>query len=427
MQYIMSQHVKDFLLFLEKSPTSWHCVQAVKDFLSQEGFSLLQEEKPWNLAPGGKYMVSRGGSIAAFCLPSAKPSQMMLAAAHTDSPGFKLKQNPIITKQGSHFFSIEPYGSPIYHSWLNRDLALAGRCFVQGPSKTLEEKLVFLKDVPFMIPELAIHLDREVNKKGPLVNAEEHLLPLFSQEASSSAISMESILKQHIAFDRLLSFDLFVVPVSPPSLLGPNKESIASYRIDNLASVCAAMTALPTYRDSSLLPLVVFWDHEEIGSISWEGAGSTFLHDLLQRVQSFYAMDKEEFLIMKKNSLCLSLDMAHALHPLHEKKYDGHHAPKLGKGIVFKQNAAYRYATSAESLQKAVQIAEKKALSYQHFSSRSDLSCGSTVGPSMSANLGIATVDLGCAQLSMHSSREQMSCQDYLDSIAFLTQAFQPL
>lgn len=427
MQRAMSQQVSDFFSFIEKSPTSWHCVQEVKDRLLAKGFCLLTEQAHWDLTPGGKYAVSRGGSIAAFCLPTMHPTQMVIAAAHTDSPAFKLKQHPIVTKHGMNFLSVEPYGAPIFHSWLNRDLTLAGRCFVTDESGSVQEKLLFLEDLCFMIPELAIHLHREVNEKGPLVNAQEHLLPLFSHENTREPLTIESILKKHLSFKTLLSFELFVVPSCKPRLLGPDKDCIASYRIDNLASVSAILSALTTYTDSPLLPLTVFWDHEEIGSTSWEGAQSSFLEDILRRIRLFYAMSKEDFLIFKKNSLCLSLDMAHALHPLHEKKHDMNHSPRLGKGIVFKQNAAYKYATSAESLQKAVQIAHKAGLSFQHFSSRSDLACGSTVGPAMSANLGIATVDLGCAQLSMHSCREMMSAQDYLDSIQFLTAAFKPL
>lgn len=418
----MSSLIEDFKSFLDTSPTSWHSVRQVGYRLSLKDFSPLEENQAWHLEKGRKYFVTRGGSIGAFCLPTAVPSKIILMAAHTDSPSFKVKPCPDLYQNGMSLLKVETYGSPILHSWLNRDLALAGRVFFTNKKEELQEELVFMDDIPMIIPELAIHLHREVNEEGPLVNKQEHLLPLFSLH-SKDPITLEGLLRRCFSFKSLLSFDLHLVPLESSRFIGIQGEMISSYRIDNLASVHAATCAMATYEDSSILPLSVFWDHEEIGSKSWEGAGSSFLQDLLSRIKQFYGMSEEEFLILKRNSLCLSLDMAHGFNPMHPQKHDANHQPLLGKGITFKSNADLKYASSGYSLSKAMQICKKANVPFQQFAIRSDMTCGSTVGPTVTACTGIPAVDLGCPQLSMHSSREIMAVQDYLDLNAFLVQA----
>ncbi len=410
----MTNSVEDFLLFLSNSPTSWHCVKEVEERLRENGFLPLKECTPWDLQKGGKYFVTRGGSIGAFCLPQVSPQEIMLVAAHTDSPGLKIKPHPVIEKGGMSLLEVEVYGSPILHSWFNRDLAIAGRYFTKDERGDVKENLLFAKETAYTIPELAIHLQREVNEKGPLVNKQENLMPLFSCKSEETFLNIKDV----------LSFDLFLVPTEPPRLSGMGKEWIASYRLDNLASVHAATCAITSYKDSPLLPMVFFFDHEEIGSRSWEGASSSFLSDALLRIKKFYKLSEEDFLILKNKSLCLSLDMAHALNPMHIAKHDPNHQPILGKGLVLKENADLKYASSAHSAAKAMQIAAKQNLSLQLFSCRSDMPCGSTIGPFITSSTGIQTVDLGCPQLSMHSIRELMAVSDYEDSIKFLMQAF---
>lgn len=424
----MTPLLEDFSSFLKTSPTSWHCVKEVSSRLLQKGFLSLDEGSLWKIDKGGRYFVSRGGSIAAFCLPKKCPTQIILTVAHTDSPSLKVKPNPILTQNGMQLLQTEVYGGPILHSWLNRDLTIAGRCFVKDRKGAVKEELVFLNELSFMIPELAIHLNREVNEKGPLVNKQEHLMPLLSSKSQEEfPLSIESILKTKLEFESLLSFDLFLVPLEEPRFLGLEKEWIASYRIDNLASVHASTIAITSYKDSEILPLSVFFDHEEVGSKSWEGASSSFLQDILCRLKAVYALTEEEFLVLKRNSLALSLDMAHGLNPMYSQKHDPNHKPLLGEGIVLKHNADLKYASSAYTLSKAIQIAEKAKLKVQHFVSRSDMPCGSTVGPFITTSTGIPTVDLGAPQLSMHSARELMATQDYLDSVTFLTEALRPL
>jgi aspartyl aminopeptidase len=417
-------HIESFLSFLQACPTSWHCVKEVESTLSSHSFQALQEKELWEMEKGGKYFVSRGGSIASFCLPKKAPSQIRILAAHTDSPSLKLKPNPLLADNSMARLEVEVYGSPILHSWLNRDLALAGRVFFKNKKGEIEEKLLFLDEAPLIIPELAIHLQRDVNEKGPPLNKQEHLMPIFPLMGHENSLpSLETLLRKHCDYPSLLSFDLFLVPLEAPRLLGPHQDWIASYRLDNLVSVHAAMTAMINYTPSSTLPLSIFWDHEEVGSKSWEGADSSFLADVLTRVRHFYKMTDEEFLVLKRNSLCLSLDMAHGLNPLHAHKHDPNHQPILGKGIVLKHNANLRYASTAQTLAQALLIGKKAKLPLQYFVNRSDMPCGSTVGPFITASSGIPTVDLGCAQLSMHSAREIIAKDDYLDCITFLKEA----
>ncbi len=416
--------IEKFLSFLQDCPTSWHCVKEVESFLSSHDFQPLQEKELWDMEKGGKYFVSRGGSIASFCLPKEPPSQIRILAAHTDSPSLKIKPNPLITEDSMALLEVEVYGSPILHSWLNRDLALAGRAFFKNKKGSLDEKLLFLKETPLIIPELAIHLQRDVNEKGPPLNRQEHLMPIFPLMGPENALpSLESLLRKHCDYSSLLAFDFFLVPLEAPRLLGPHQEWIASYRLDNLASVHASMIAMTSYTPSPILPLTVFWDHEEVGSRSWEGADSSFLIDVLCRIRHFYNLSEEEFLVLKRNSLCLSLDMAHGLNPMHKQKHDPNHQPILGKGLVLKHNADLKYASSAQTLAAALLIGKKAKIPLQYFVNRSDMPCGSTVGPFITASTGIPTVDLGCAQLSMHSAREIMAKDDYLDCITFLKEA----
>jgi aspartyl aminopeptidase len=421
----MSHILADFLSFLDASPTSWHAVREIGNRLASCDFSPLNEEEKWHLAPGKKYFVARGGALCAFILPEDSCQQAVFLASHTDSPALKLKPNPSIQKENMALFGVEVYGSPLLSSWLNRDLMLAGRVVVNTGKNQIEERLVILDDSPLFIPQLAIHLDREVNEKGVILNKQEHLLPIAglidSSEPSFNALDM--LLRRHLSFHSLLSFELFLVPQAPARYVGFNNEMIASYRIDNLASVHASLSALATISAPSkhLLQMTLFWDNEEIGSHSKEGAASPFLNDILQRIAFSLKMDAEALIVMKNNSLCISIDMAHALNPNYPSKHDPQHQPLLGKGIVVKHNANQKYASNALSSAIITHACEALKLPCQSFAMRSDLACGSTVGPIVAETLGINTVDIGCPQLSMHSSREVMASQDYLDLYRLLT------
>lgn len=402
--------MEEFLRFLQDSPTSWHAAEQAKKLVEKRGFHTLSEAHPWQIRAGGKYFVQRGGSFACFILPQ-QLEKMVLLAAHTDSPALKLKPHPLCYQYHTNLLAIETYGSCILHSWLNKDLYVAGRYV----TSCLEEKLLTLPFLRLMIPELAIHLYKEVNEKGPLVNKQEHLLPILS---CGEKIDFASLLPPEA-----ISHDLFLIPAEPPCLIGIDQELIAAYRLDNLTSVHAALEAMTKHTPSpTTLSMALFFDHEEVGSCSYEGALSCFLQDLWTRICLSLSLSAEEFLRCKHHSFCLSLDMAHALHPLHNDKHDSNHMPYLGKGITLKHHAEMRYATSAKTAAIVQTIAKNAQVPLQNFAPRADMPCGTTVGPLLS-RLGIPTADLGCPQLSMHSSRELASTLDYHFLCTFLQTA----
>lgn len=421
----MAHILSDFKAFLDKSPTAWHAVEQLGNRLAICDFAPLTESEKWNLEPGKKYFVPRGGALCTFVLPKTKPQRAVILASHTDSPALKLKPQPSFQKENMSLLGVEVYGSPLLTSWLNRDLALAGRVVVTNGNHQVEEKLVFLDDVALFIPQLAIHLDREVNDKGLFLNKQDHLCPIvgLTEEGSDPIHSLENLLRHHLSFHSLVSFELFLVPLEPTRFVGANNEMIASYRIDNLASVHACVSAMGYVKQptQNALQMAIFLDNEEIGSNTREGAASPFLSDILQHIGHALKMDVEEILMLKNNALCVSVDMAHALNPNYPKKHDPHHQPLLGKGIVLKYNANQKYASNALSAATIVQACKSLNLPQQSFSCRSDIPCGSTVGPIIAQATSINTVDIGCPQLSMHSIREVMACQDYMDLCRLLT------
>ncbi len=425
----MADILTDFKAFLDSSPTSWHAVKEIANRLALREFVPISEEEKWHLEPGAKYFTVRGGALCAFSLPENKPTQAMILASHTDSPALKLKPLPAYNHANMMQFGVELYGSPLLSSWLNRDLALAGRVVITNGSGQPEERLVYLDDALLFIPQLAVHLDREVNEKGLHLNKQEHLAPIVGllENSKLPPEALEKLLRRHLSFHSLLSFELFLVPHEPARYVGLENEMLASYRIDNLTGVHAALNAIGFLEKPARhrLQMALFWDNEEIGSRSKEGAASPFLNNILERIAFSLKINLEELILLKNNSLCVSIDMAHALNPNYPKKYEPHHAPLLGKGIVLKYNADQKYASNALSAAIVAHACQMLKLPYQPYVCRSDIACGSTVGPIVAQSTGINTVDIGCPQLSMHSIREVMAVQDYLDMVRLLTHLLQ--
>ncbi len=425
----MAYLIDDLRTFLDGSPTSWHAAEEIGNRLALHDFTPLEEEERWNLEKGKNYFVVRGGSICAFSLPTKAPTQAIILASHTDSPALKIKPHPEVQKENMTLFGVEVYGSPILSSWLNRDLAIAGRVVVSNNKGDLEERLVFLQDAPVFIPQLALHLDRDINEKGFLLNKQDHLFPLITLQDvdEKQQKTLEFLLRRHISFHNLLSFDLFLVPIEKSRYMGSEGEMLASYRLDNLSSAhaCLSALALAEKPQPKTLQMAIFYDHEEIGSRTSEGAASPFLADTLKRIAHSFKMDEEDLSCMKSRSLCVSVDVAHALNPNYPAKYDANHGALLGKGVALKFNADLKYATSALSSARLVQLAQNHSLALQPFVARNDIPSGSTVGPLIAQGLGIPVVDIGCPQLSMHSAREVIACQDYLDLCTLLTQLLQ--
>lgn len=398
--------MSDFFRFITLSPTPWHAAKEIGNRLAEADFSPLSERETWNLEPGRGYFVQREGTlVAAFRVPNRKPTSAILLASHTDSPALKIKPHPDIENKQISQIGTEVYGGPLLHSWFDKDLAIAGTIETDVGSQ-----LIFLDDCPLIIPQLAIHLDRSIHEKGVFVHKQDHLKAVLSIHGSET---LESVLKKHFSFQTLYAFDLFLIPLEKPGFVGLNKDMIAAYRIDNLSCAYACLEAIihSSVRDETL-QLAVFWDHEEIGSSSSTGAGSLFVDQMLERIGLPLGQTREEFHQLKSASVILSADVAHGWNPNFPEKYDPQNSPLLGQGVVLKFNASRKYATDAASAASLCKLAQKHNLNIQRAANRSDIPSGSTVGPIMSTNTGIATIDLGLACWAMHSTREIVSDSD---------------
>lgn len=410
--------LKDLMAFLSQAPTAWHATQQMGNRFAQQDFTPLYEEEKWDLKPGESYFVQRGGSLCAFVMPKQTPQCATILASHTDSPALKLKPHPVFIEHSLPFLRVETYGSPILATWLNRDLVIAGRVLISNGDGEVEEKLVFLESAPMLIPSLAIHLDRETNENPKKIDKQEQLCPLMGlgQGCHDPDAVFSALLSNEISHKTLLGFDLYLVPYESPRILGSDSSLLASYRLDNLVSAHAALLALLGAQKPSkeTLQMAIFWNHEEVGSGTDEGASSPFFLDILKRISLSYKMGEEDFLRMKHASYFVSIDLAHAFHPNYKKKYDQKNAPEIGKGVVIKYNANHRYATNGVTAAKIVKTCLKEKIPYQSFASESNLACGSTVGSLTATRTGIPTVDIGIAQFSMHASRELIAIEDHL-------------
>ncbi|MBA3721290.1 MAG: M18 family aminopeptidase [Parachlamydiaceae bacterium] len=419
--------IQDFLSFLNQCPTSWHATAAAVKILKNKGFRELKEDQSWNLTPGNRYFVTRNdSSLCAFILPKSTPERVRILASHSDSPGFKIKPQPEIRKQNMILLSTEIYGSPLLNSWLNRDLGLAGRVTFVNSQGNIESTLVRLEDAPLTIPQLAVHLDREVNEKGLTLNKQEHLnvLAALNESLPPSSSYIETLLRQKIEFKQLLSSDLFLFPLEEARLMGFNQQMIAAHGLDNIASLHASLHSMVhnTSSHENDIKMIVCWDNEEIGSNTYQGVSSPFISQILERILLASNKGREDYFRLLNQSFCLSIDLSHAQHPNYMERHDPQHQIQMGKGVVLKHNAQFRYATDGNTSIPLKVLTKEFGIPLQNFVSRNDIPCGTTIGPMHSSLLGMPTVDIGCGQLSMHSCRELMSCQDHLD-MCILTQA----
>lgn len=414
----MTNEINQLLAFLDGSPTAWHAVDAMSTQLEEAGFKKLSEGDTWKLSSGGHYYVVRNGSsICAFVLPKATPEKVHLIGTHSDSPGFKLKPNAEFVRENMILLAAEVYGSPLISSWLNRDLGVAGRIIYEDAKGAVHESLVRIDDAPMTFPQIAIHLDKQANDTGPALNRQDHLIVLAAllYRGYLPGAYLEKKLKEKHPYKTLFGSDLFLFPLQSAALTGNEGQMVASYRIDNLASVHAALKAICKGKKphENILKMVVAWDNEEVGSETAQGAASPFVADVLERIMLALKMGREEFLRLLHASLCISADQAHATHPNYADRHEPRHPILMQGGIVIKYNAQQRYATDARSAALVVELCRKLKVPFQSFVTRGDIPCGSTIGPIHARKLGMPTVDLGIGQLSMHSCRELASVKDY--------------
>ncbi|HAB99296.1 MAG TPA: M18 family aminopeptidase [Parachlamydiales bacterium] len=412
------QMIDDFVRFLQNSPTVWHAAKEISNRLAAADFTPLEEQNPWDLKPGQGYFLFREGALCAFRMSTHAPQRVIIAASHTDSPALKLKPQPDIASHGLSQLATEIYGAPLLHTWLDRDLCLAGQIATLSPCGSIDMHLVYLDHLPLSIPSIAPHLERTLSEKGLHIHKQDHLKPIFSLSPTTLA--------SHLSLPNILSFDLFLVPTQPPSYLGPSNELLSAYRIDNLSSAHASLHALLQAKaQPHTLQMAIFWDHEEIGSNSYTGAKSDFLLQTLERLSLHAHLSREDFMRLKARSLCLSIDVAHGLHPNFTEKFDPQNTPHLGQGVAFKFSAEQKYANSAPTTAFLIHLCKTHSIPYQLSASRSDIPSGSTVGSFMAANLGIPTIDIGVPIWAMHSTRETLSPTDQTSLAHLLQAAFQ--
>ncbi|HEY8074897.1 MAG TPA: M18 family aminopeptidase, partial [Labilithrix sp.] len=404
----------DLLAFLGESPTPFHAVASATKRLTAAGFRPIAETDSWSDLAPGKYAFAHGGSsLLAFVIPEGKRiTGFRLVGAHTDSPNLRLKPQPEYKKEGYTQLGVEVYGGALLNSWLDRDLSLAGRVFVREGDRVVSRLVRF--DKPMLrVAQLAIHLDREVTDKGLVLNKQDHLAPIFGL-ASDGAKELADLLAERagVARDAIAGSDLMLYDVVPPTVGGRDDEMIFSARLDNQAMCHAAIHALLDVDAQDVVPVAALFDHEEVGSESAYGAHSGFLPRALERIALGRGLSREEWHRALAGSLCVSADMAHAVHPNYASRHEERHKPVLCGGPVIKVNAQQRYATSGATAALFRDLCARAEVPVQHYAHRTDLPCGSTIGPIASTLLGIRTVDVGNPMLSMHSARELGGAKD---------------
>lgn len=430
----MTDRVDDLLTYIDQSPTPYHAVIETAGRLEAVGYSLIEEGDAWTLSPGDRrYVIRAGGSIAAFEVGSAAPAEagFRVIGAHTDSPNLRIKPSPDVREHGYHQLAVEPYGGVLLHTWLDRDLTIAGRVTLAIDGET-ETRLVDFERPLLRVPNLAIHLYRELNQEGLKLNAQRHLSPLLGlgNDADFVELLCAELGRDGAMVDRdqVLAFDLMTYDTQRSVRSGANGEFIHAPRLDNLASSHAGIEALiqaGAAGPSAATRVVVLYDHEEVGSRSTQGAGGTFLADTLERIAiGAKGSDAESMARAVSRSWLISADMAHAIHPNYADRHEPGHRPKLGAGPVIKTNSNQAYATDAESAGFFASLCARVGVTPQNFVTRSDLGCGSTIGPISAARVGIRTVDVGNPMLSMHSVREMAASADVDPMIEVLAEFF---
>jgi aspartyl aminopeptidase len=412
----------DLLAFVAAAPSPYHAVAEMTRRLDRAGFTQLSETARWELGPGDRrYVVRDGGSLIALRV-GRRPlvdTGVRLIGTHTDSPTLKVRPIEDVRRHGYAQVGVEPYGGLLAHTWLDRDLTLAGRLAVLDDG-VVSTRLVHLERPILRVPSLAIHLFRELRDKGLRLDPQQHLVPVLGPP---SAPALRSVVAEAagVDADTVVGHDLVTADTQPPARGGIDGGAIHAPRLDNLASCHAALLALRDADDGDATQVLVANDHEEVGSATAEGARGSFLDDTITRlVQAVDGPEPQARARALARSLLVSCDMAHAVHPNYADRHETEHRPRLGGGPVVKLNANQSYASDAGSIGWFTARARDVGVDVQYFVVRADLPCGSTIGPLTAARLGVQTVDVGNAMLSMHSCREQASAADVAPLVSVL-------
>ena len=423
----MSSCITNLTKFLHQSPTPYHAVSSMVDRLVSAGFSELKEEDEWSVEAGGRYFsIRNGSSIVAWVMPAAKSlteSGFRMVGAHTDSPCLKIKPEPELHRNGYQQLGVEVYGGALLNPWFDRDLSMAGRVSYLDVDGVRCKALVDFKKPVAVIPSLAIHLDREANK-GRSINAQTYLPAILGQ--GDEKCDFKTMLVQQLAQEgvddvvQVLDYEISLYDVQPPALLGISEEFVLSARLDNLLSCFMGLESLVA-ADSAEGMLLVCNDHEEVGSMSAAGAQGPMLSQVIERL----VPDVEPRVRMISRSMMISADNAHGIHPNFADKHDANHGPLINAGPVIKLNANQRYATNSETSGLFRDLAQQVDVPVQSFVVRSDMACGSTIGPITSAEIGVKTLDIGVPQFAMHSIREMAGVEDVESLVKVLTRFYE--
>lgn len=401
-----SDHLSDLAAFVEASPSSYHAAAEAVTRLKAAGFTELDEREPFTDVSGDRF-VRRHGAVVAWRAPEklTRSSSFRIVGAHTDSPAFKVKPTPMFTSAGWTQVAVEVYGGPLLNSWLDRELGLAGRIVTLDGDEHLVQTGSVLR-----IPQLAVHLDRQVNTEGLKLDAQAHTQPIC---AIGDADVLQMLADQaKVKVDDIGYHDLYTFTTQKPARFGVRDEFLASSRLDNLSSTQAGLVALLSADLGSDISVFVAFDHEEIGSGTTSGAQGTLLGVMLHRIAAGFGLDLDATLAMWARSLCVSADAGHLVHPNYVAKHDPHNQPQPGGGPLLKINAQQRYATDASGGAAFARACKDAGVPMQYFVSNNTMPCGSTIGPITASRLGIATVDVGIGLLSMHSAREMCAADD---------------
>ena len=408
----MLSYVQGFMDFVRRSPTAFHACEAVCEALRAAGFAQLQEHAPWRIAPGGRYFLTRNRSSAvAFVVPESGAKRFQIVASHGDSPAFKLKPNAEDLAAGAYVrLNVERYGGMLMSTWLDRPLSIAGRAVVRDGNR-LSTRLVDLGRDAVLIPNLAIHFNREVND-GYKFNPQVDLLPLYGGADAKGRLAEEIAAACGARAEDVVSSDLFLYNRTPGAVWGADDAFFSCPRIDDLECAYAALQAFLDAAPSGHANVYALLDNEEVGSGSKQGADSTLLSDALARIAAALGMDGEAARAAVASSFMVSTDNAHGVHPNHPEKCDANNRAFLNGGVVVKHNANQKYTTDAVSAAIFAEICRRANVPTQTFVNRSDILGGSTLGNIANAHVSMNTVDVGLAQLAMHSCYETAGARD---------------
>lgn len=405
--------VKPLLDFIEKSPTAFHAVENICSELESSGRTRLTEGEKWALEPGRGYFVTRNmSSVIAFDIPEGEADSFRMIAAHSDSPTFKIKENAELSVRGKYTqLNVEKYGGMLFSPWFDRPLSVAGRVVVRT-EKGVEARLINVDRDLLVIPNVAIHMNREIND-GFKYNAQTDMMPLFGDDTAKDGFKKLIAETAGVPEEDLLGTDLFLYPRIKPAVIGNSGEYIMSPRLDDLECAWSGLRAfIDAEKPDRGINMLCVFDNEEVGSGTKQGADSTFLYDVMQRICISLGLDPEASYRAAASSFMLSADNAHAVHPNHPEKTDAENCVFMNEGIVIKFNANQRYTTDGVSAAFFHKLLKDADVPCQHFANRSDVAGGGTLGNISGSHVSINTLDIGLAQLAMHSVCETAGAKD---------------